>query len=49
MEWFTLRWYREMLQDPQIKSALYYTLLIAILAALIATIIGTFAAIGFII
>ncbi|NLL70752.1 MAG: ABC transporter permease [Epulopiscium sp.] len=43
---FTLRWYKEMIQDPQIRSALYYTLAIAIIAALIATIIGTFAAIG---
>ncbi|NMA85154.1 MAG: ABC transporter permease [Epulopiscium sp.] len=43
---FTLRWYKEMIQDPQILSALYYTLVIAVLAAIFATLIGTFAAMG---
>lgn len=43
---FTLRWYRELFRDPAILTALYYTLIIAILATLISTIIGTLAAIG---
>ena len=38
---FTLRWYQQMLSDPGISSALYNTLLIAFLSALIACIIGT--------
>lgn len=45
-EGFTLKWYIELFKDGQIASALYYTLVVAILASLIATIIGTLAAIG---
>jgi len=43
---FTLRWYKDLLNDPQIKTAFYYTISIAIVATLIATLIGTAAAIG---
>lgn len=43
---FTLKWYQIMLNDPMIKSALYYTLIVALLASIIATIVGTLAAIG---
>lgn len=43
---FTLKWYMELFQDGQIASALYYTVVVAILASLIATVIGTLAAIG---
>ncbi|ODM25400.1 spermidine/putrescine ABC transporter permease [Clostridium sp. Bc-iso-3] len=43
---FTLKWYKNMLHDPEISKSLYYTLLIALLASVIATIIGTLAAIG---
>lgn len=43
---FTLKWYVEMFQDRQIMSALYVTLAIAVLSAVIATVIGTAAAIG---
>lgn len=43
---FTLKWYAELFKDREIMSALYYTLIIALLSALIATIIGTIAAIG---
>lgn len=43
---FTLKWYSELFQDPRILKVLYYTLLIALLSSLIATVIGTFAAIG---
>lgn len=43
---FSLRWYAELFQDAQIMDALYYTLLTAVLSALIAAVIGTLAAIG---
>lgn len=44
---FSLDWYRELLQDSEILSALSTTLSVSVLAALIATVAGTFAAIGF--
>lgn len=43
---FTLKWYGHLFQNDQIMNALYTTLLIALLSALIATVIGTAAAIG---
>ena len=43
---FSLKWYAEMFQDRIIMSSLQNTLIIALLSATIATIIGTFAAIG---
>lgn len=43
---FTTQWYREMFESPVIMEALYNTLIIAFLSALIATILGTAAAIG---
>ncbi|NLI60665.1 MAG: ABC transporter permease [Clostridiales bacterium] len=43
---FTLRWYAELFRDREIMSALYYTIVIAILSALIATAIGMVAALG---
>lgn len=43
---FTLRWYGELFHDRLIMNSLYTTLLVALSAAVIATIIGTFAAIG---
>lgn len=43
---FTLKWYAELFQDSQIASALYYTILVAVISSLVATIIGTVAAIG---
>lgn len=43
---FTLQWYRQMFESSAIMDALYNTLLIALLSALIATILGTAAAIG---
>ncbi len=43
---FTLRWYVELFQDRTIMSSLYSTLLIGVVSALVATIIGTMAAIG---
>lgn len=44
---FTLDWYRQLFQDNTIMSSLETTLLVSVLASIIAVIIGTFAAIGF--
>ncbi len=43
---FTFKWYEALFSDAQIMSSLYNTLLIAILASVISTILGTAAAIG---
>ena len=43
---FTLHWYRVLFQNEAIMKALYTTLIIAILAALISTVLGTLAALG---
>ena len=43
---FTTQWYKEMFESPVIMEALYNTLMIAFLSAIIATILGTAAAIG---
>ncbi len=45
-EGFSFRWYAELFQDQAIMKALYVTLSIAVIAALIATVLGTLAAIG---
>ena len=43
---FSLRWYKELFTNDSIMNALYTTLIIAVLSALIATIIGTAAALA---
>ncbi len=43
---FTLRWYKELFNDTSIMTSLYYTVVIAALASVIATIIGTITAIA---
>lgn len=43
---FTLKWYKSLFNNSRLMSALYYTILIAVLASLIATIIGTISAIA---
>ncbi len=43
---FTFSWYTKLFQNEEIIDALYTTLIIAFLSALIATIIGTIASIG---
>lgn len=43
---FTLNWYAELFRDRQIREALYFTLLVAVLSTLISTIVGTIAALG---
>ena len=44
---FTLEWYRRLFTDGTVLDAFYTTLIIAVLASVIATIAGTFAAVGF--
>jgi len=44
---FTLHWYRSLLQDTATMNAFYTTIIIALVSAFIATVIGTFAAVGF--
>ena len=43
---FTLDWYIALFQDPDIAKALYNTLTIAFFSSIIATVIGTMAAVG---
>lgn len=43
-EGFSLRWYQSLLENDEIMTALFNTITIAVLAAIISTIIGTFAA-----
>lgn len=43
---FTLKWYSQLMDNSQIISAFWTTIVLAILSAVIATIIGTMAAIG---
>jgi len=44
---FSLDWYRRLFSDGAILDALYTSIVIAVLAAVFATIAGTFAAVGF--
>lgn len=43
---FSLKWYTVLFNDDRILTALYYTLLVAIISAVISTIFGTISAIG---
>ncbi len=43
---FSFKWYQMLLEDRNIMKALYYTISVALLSSLIATVIGTFAAFG---
>ena len=43
---FTFRWYENLFNDSLIMNSLYNTLLVAIIASVVATILGTAAAIG---
>lgn len=45
-EGFTLEWYGSLFQNTLIMKSLYYTVLVAVVSAAIATVIGTFAAFG---
>lgn len=46
-EGFSLQWYQELLQNTRLLGALRTTIILSVLAALIATVLGTAAAIGF--
>lgn len=43
---FTLKWYESILNDTSIQQAFIYTIIIALVSAIIATFIGTLAAVG---
>jgi len=43
---FSLKWYIELFHDHDIRSAFYYTISIALIAAIVSTILGTISAIG---
>lgn len=43
---FTLRWYARLFEDRYILEALFNTLLIAVISALLSTVLGTLAAVG---
>lgn len=43
---FTLKWYRKMLENEKILNALWTTLLLALASALLATLLGTLAAVA---
>ncbi|MDP4132889.1 MAG: ABC transporter permease [Bacillota bacterium] len=43
---FSLRWYKDLFKDGEILRALYYTILCALIASVLSTIIGTITAIG---
>ena len=45
-EGFTLDWYQSLFNNSYIMKSLYYTVLVALIASVVATIIGTFAAFG---
>jgi spermidine/putrescine transport system permease protein len=45
-EGFSLKWYAALFQDQAIMKALYVTLSVAVIASLVATLLGTLAAIG---
>ena len=44
--WFTTKWYTQLFSNSEIMQALYNTLLIALLSAVFATLIGTIAALS---
>ena len=43
---FTLKWYQQLFNNHRFMSALYYTIIIALLASIISTIVGTISAIA---
>lgn len=44
---FTFDWYIKLIKDADIMNSLYLTLAVSLIAAIVATAVGTFAAIGF--
>lgn len=45
-EGFSLQWYQKMFADRNMMESIYYTIVIAIIATFVSTIVGTLAAIG---
>lgn len=43
---FSLKWYENMFESKTVMTALYYTVLIAVVATIVSTIVGTITAIG---
>ena len=43
---FSLRWYRKMFNDSVMMSSVFYTIVIAVLATAVSTVVGTITAIG---
>ena len=43
---FTFEWYRTLFENDYIMKSLYYTILVAVVSAALATLVGTFAAFG---
>ncbi|MBQ1303570.1 MAG: ABC transporter permease [Erysipelotrichaceae bacterium] len=43
---FSLQWYKKMFESRSIREAIYYTLIIAVIATIVSTIVGTLTAIG---
>ena len=43
---FSLQWYKKMFESRSIREAIYYTLIIAVIATVVSTIVGTLTAIG---
>ena len=43
---FTFKWYKQLIHNDSIMNALYYTIVVAIISSIIATIVGTISAIG---
>lgn len=43
---FTFKWYQRLIHNESIMSALYYTIIVAVISSVIATVVGTISAIG---
>ena len=46
MDGFSLQWYERMFSNGDMMDAMFYTILVAVIATVVSTIIGTVAAIG---
>lgn len=46
LDGFSFRWYEKMFNDPVMMDSIYYTILVAVIATTVATILGTVTAIG---
>jgi spermidine/putrescine transport system permease protein len=46
LDGFSLQWYERMFADPAMMSSIWYTIIIAVIATVVSTVLGTFTAIG---